>query len=45
MDGRVFSYRDEAHNRSDLHDWERAAIERHFPSGGHAVAVAEPARG
>ena len=37
MDGRVFSYRDEAHNRSGLHDWERAAIERHFPSGGHVL--------
>ena len=39
MDGRVFSYRDEAHNRSGLHDWERAAIERHFPSGGRVVVT------
>ena len=39
MDGRVFSYREEAHNRSGLHDWERAAIERHFPSGGRVLVT------
>jgi hypothetical protein len=39
LDGRAFSYRDEAHNRSGLHDWELAAIERHFPAGGRVIVT------
>ena len=37
--GRVFSYREDAHNRSGLHDWEHAAIERHFPARGRVLVT------
>ena len=39
MDGRMFSYREQAHNRSGLHDWERVAIERHFPASGRVIVT------
>lgn len=39
MGGRAFSYRDDAHNRSGLQDWEQAAIERHFPAGGRVIVT------
>ena len=39
-DGRVFSYRDADHNRSGLHEWEQAALERHFPAGGRVIVTA-----
>jgi hypothetical protein len=37
--GRVFSYRDDAHNRSGLQDWERAAVDAHFPAGGRVIVT------
>jgi len=37
--GRVFSYRDDEHNRSGLHPWEQAALERHLPPGGRVIVT------
>jgi hypothetical protein len=38
-DGRSFSYGDERRNLSGLRDWEAAAIDAHFPSGGRVIVT------
>ena len=38
-DGRRFTYREERHNQAGLHEWERVAVEEHFPPGGRVIVT------